>query len=104
MVQMASMSDRSDDAAANAKEMRLETLLMGQPVSEQTRASVLDQFRATATQQEAEKSFGIRPSEPEPMAAILNAGAPSEPAGPPLDRQAAVMAGLLLGSPEFQRR
>ena len=37
------------------------------------------------------------------MAQILN------PAGrtqtrPPLDREAATMAGLLLGSPEFQRR
>ena len=93
-----------EDAAAKVKEIRLEMVLMGQPVSEKTRASVLDQLRATASQQEAEKSFGIRPREPEPMAAILNAGAPFEPAGPPLDLQAAVMAGLLLGSPEFQRR
>ena len=100
----ASIAEGSVDAVAKAKEMRLEAVLMGQPVSEKTRASVLDQFGATAGQQEAEKSFGIRPREIEPMAAILNAGAPAEPAGPLLDRQAAVMAGLLLGSPEFQRR
>ena len=100
----ASIAEGSVDAVAKAKEMRLEAVLMGQAVSEKTRASVLDQFGATAAQQEAEKSFGIRPREIEPMAAILNAGAPAEPAGPLLDRQAAVMAGLLLGSPEFQRR
>ena len=93
-----------DDAVAKAKELRLETVLMGQPVSEKTRASVLEQLRATPAQQEAQKNFGISAGEPGPMAAILNAGAPAEPAGPPLDRQAAVMAGLLLGSPEFQRR
>ena len=93
-----------DDAVAKAKELRLEMVLMGQPVSEKTRASVLEQLRATPAQQEAEKNFGISAGEPGPMAAILNAGAPAEPAGPPLDRQAAVMAGLLLGSPEFQRR
>ncbi|RSL14551.1 uncharacterized protein (DUF1800 family) [Edaphobacter aggregans] len=99
----ASITESDDDPLVKAKEMQLETFLMGQPVSEKTRASVLDQLRSTAAQQEAEKSFGIRPREIEPMAAILNAGAPVEP-GPPLDRQAAVMAGLLLGSPEFQRR
>jgi uncharacterized protein (DUF1800 family) len=100
----ASIAEGSKEALAESKEIRLEMVLMGRAVSEKTRASVLDQFGATATQQEAEKSFGIRTSDPEPMAAILNAGAPAEPAWPPLDRQAAVMAGLLLGSPEFQRR
>ncbi len=100
----ASIAEGGDDAMAKSKEMRLEMVLIGQAVSEKTRASVLAQFGATAAQQEAEKSFGIRTHDLEPMAAILNAGAPAEPAWPPMDRQAAVMAGLLLGSPEFQRR
>jgi hypothetical protein len=100
----ASITGDGDDALAKSKEMRLEMVLIGQSVSQKTRASVLAQFGATAAQEEAEKSFGIRTHDLEPMAAILNAGAPAEPAWPPMDRQAAVMAGLLLGSPEFQRR
>jgi uncharacterized protein (DUF1800 family) len=103
-VVQASIVEGDDDAVAIAKELRLEAVLMGHSVSEKTRASVLDQLQSTAAQQEAEKTFGIRSREVEPMAAILNAGGPPGPAGPPLDRQAAMIAGLLLGSPEFQHR
>jgi hypothetical protein len=38
------------------------------------------------------------------MAQVLNPAALRQPGRPPLDREAAMMAGLLLGSPEFQRR
>jgi hypothetical protein len=38
------------------------------------------------------------------MAAVLNPAAQQRKARPPQDPQAAAMAGLLLGSPEFQRR
>ena len=92
------------DAAATAKEKRLEWLLLGQAVSDRTRQTVLQQFQAQTTQQEAAKSFSILPNDPVPGAAVLNAGAPRGKARPPQDRQAAVMSGLLLGSPEFQRR
>jgi len=34
----------------------------------------------------------------------LNPGRQKQAARPPIDREAATMAGLLLGSPEFQRR
>ncbi|HEX7157937.1 MAG TPA: DUF1800 domain-containing protein [Edaphobacter sp.] len=93
----------SDSGEAAAKEKQLETLLLGQPVSEKTRATVLGQLGDEAAQREAEKSFGIRANEPEPMWAVLNAGAP-QGAQKPVDRQAAEIAGFLLGSPEFQRR
>jgi uncharacterized protein (DUF1800 family) len=98
------VADVSPDAGAENKEKQLELLLLEQAVSEKTRATALQQLRDTTVQQQAEKSFPIRPMEQEPMAAVLNAGMPVQPAGVPMDREAAVIAGLLLGSPEFQRR
>jgi len=98
------VAEVSPDAGAAAKEKQLEMLLLEQAVSEKTRTTALEQLRDTTVQQQAEKSFPIRPTEQEPMAAVLNAGMPVQPAGAPMDREAAVIAGLLLGSPEFQRR
>lgn len=101
-VKPAAMDDTT--SSASAKESQLEKLLLGQPASEQTRSTVLNQIDSQATQQEAEKQFGIRTRDVEPMGAILNAAAPAQPPRPPVDHEAATMAGLLLGSPEFQRR
>jgi uncharacterized protein (DUF1800 family) len=92
------------DAAAAAKEAKLETLLLGQPVSERTRSTVLQQFQNQGMQQQAEKDFSIRANDFEPLAQLLNPAALRQMGRPPLDREAAMMAGLLLGSPEFQRR
>jgi uncharacterized protein (DUF1800 family) len=91
----------SANAVSVDKEKALEALLLGLPVSDRTRATVLDQFQLQTTQQEAQKNFAISPNGGEAMTAILNARVKPSP---PQDRQAAVMAGLLLGSPEFQRR
>ncbi|MBB5345938.1 DUF1800 domain-containing protein [Tunturibacter empetritectus] len=91
------------DSAAE-KEKKLEVALLGQAVSDRTRETVLAQFQDQTTQQQAEKSFGIRANEQEPMAQVLNISSPKQRVRPPLDREAAGMAGLLLGSPEFQRR
>ncbi|NYF89569.1 DUF1800 domain-containing protein [Tunturiibacter empetritectus] len=91
------------DSAAE-KEKKLEVALLGQAVSDRTRETVLAQFQDQTTQQQAEKSFGIRANEQEPMAQVLNISSPKQKVRPPLDREAAGMAGLLLGSPEFQRR
>jgi uncharacterized protein (DUF1800 family) len=91
------------DAAA-AKEAKLEMLLLGQAVSERTRSTVLQQFQNQGMQQQAERDFSIRPNDFEPMAQVLNPAALRQQGRPPLDREAAMMAGLLLGSPEFQRR
>jgi hypothetical protein len=69
---------------------------------EQTRKNDKPAFKAM--QQQAEKEFGIRVRDTELMGPVLNASMPKAPAHPPLDRDAAMMGGLLLGSPEFQRR
>ncbi|MBS1821110.1 MAG: DUF1800 domain-containing protein [Acidobacteria bacterium] len=92
-----------NDATA-AKEAELETLLLGQPASSKTRETVLKQLAEQPAQMEAEKAFRIATRDKEPMGAILNAAAPAQPARPPQDRETVVMAGLLLGSPDFQRR
>jgi uncharacterized protein (DUF1800 family) len=104
--QPATVHPATMDVAADstAKEARLEAVLLGQPASEQTRSTVLKEIDGKAAQQQAEKEFGIRPRDVELMGPVLNASMPKAQAHPPLDRDAAMMAGLLLGSPEFQRR
>jgi uncharacterized protein (DUF1800 family) len=94
----------SGDGAA-AKEAKLEMLLLGQAASDRTRSTVLQQFQNQGMQQQqAERDFSIRANDFEPMAQMLNPAALRQQNRPPLDREAAMMAGLLLGSPEFQRR
>jgi uncharacterized protein (DUF1800 family) len=91
-------------ADASAKEARLEKLLLGQPASEQTRAAVTREVDGQASQAQAEKDFSVHPRDVEPMLAVLNATGPTPPIRPPQDHDLATTAGLLLGSPEFQRR
>jgi hypothetical protein len=85
------------------KEQRLEQLLLGMPVSERTRATVLAQSGDANVTDQAATQFDLDPNGgrkgylPRGMRAQGQAGTPQ-------DAQAAVMAGLLLGSPEFQRR
>src|SRR3984885_12855451 len=93
----------SAGVSAAEKERKLEAVLLGQAVSDRTRETVLAEFQDQTTQQQAEKSFGIRANEQEPMAQVLNVRSPKR-VRPPFDREAAGIAGLLLGSPEFQRR
>jgi uncharacterized protein (DUF1800 family) len=100
----AALTTGSANGAAAAKEQKLELMLLGQPVSDRTRATVLQQFQDQTMQQQALKDFPIRPNDFEPMAQVLNPAALNQQGRPPLDREAAMMAGLLLGSPEFQRR
>jgi uncharacterized protein (DUF1800 family) len=102
------MSPGGSDETAMAKEKSLEGLLMGQPVSDRTRETVLQQFQDTRAQQDAERNFPIKASDPEMLAGALPGGSMTmqedRPKFAPMDQQAAIMAGLLLGSPEFQRR
>ncbi|MDE3105252.1 MAG: DUF1800 domain-containing protein [Acidobacteriota bacterium] len=104
---------RSSDAASPVaqKELALEAVLLDQPASATTRQTVLQQFNNAAAQAEAERNFGIKARDPELMAAAVPGGSLANPANArpappqaPQDAQAATMAGLLLGSPEFQRR
>jgi uncharacterized protein (DUF1800 family) len=103
-VEPAALSSGSSDEAAAAKERKLETALLGQAVSDRTRSTVLQQFQNQAMQQQAVKDFSIRPNDFEPMAQVLNPDWKRQQLRSPQDREAAMMAGLLLGSPEFQRR
>jgi uncharacterized protein (DUF1800 family) len=100
----AALSSGTVTEASAAKEQKLEIALLGQPVSDRTRSTVLQQFQDQAMQQQAERNFPIRANDFEPMAQVLNPAALKQPPRPPIDREAAMMAGLLLGSPEFQRR
>jgi len=103
-VEPAALTSDAVNKATAAKEKMLELMLLGQPVSDRTRATVLQQLQDQAMQQQAAKNFSIRPNDIDPLAQVLNPAALNQPARPPMDREAAVMAGLLLGSPEFQRR
>jgi uncharacterized protein (DUF1800 family) len=103
-VKPATLTTGSRDEAAAAKEEKLEVTLLGQAVSDRTRSTVLQQFQNQAIQQQAVKDFSIRPNDLEPMTQVLNPDWQRRQLRPPQDREAAMMAGLLLGSPEFQRR
>ena len=104
-------------------ENKLEMALLGEPASDKTRSTVLAQFDDPTAQQSAEAAFKAKPvtqsdgmmgfTPASKLAGDPGAGggrfmqtrpgrAPQQQAGPgsPLD----TMAGLLLGSPEFQRR
>jgi uncharacterized protein (DUF1800 family) len=83
-----------------AKERRLEGLLLGDPVSERTRQTVLAQAENDAVTEQAEAQFDLKGGGGRYQGKGLAAGAKTAVDDP----QAAVMAGLLLGSPEFQRR
>jgi uncharacterized protein (DUF1800 family) len=85
-------SSLTDESVA-AKEQRLEMVLLDQSASDQTRATVLQQFQNTAAQNDAAKRSSA-------TARVLKAGLAVQQD----DREAGLMAGLLLGSPDFQRR
>ena len=89
------------------KERRLEQILLGAPVSDRTRATVLGQAQDQTMAEQAATEFDLRS-----LGGKGNFGLPRGARGlqaganpqAPDDAEAAVMAGLLLGSPEFQRR
>jgi hypothetical protein len=99
--------------ATPATEKKLESLLLGQPAAVRTRETVLAQFNDATVQGKAEEAFNARPVMDDGAemaggglmrvkAGRGGRGGFGQDAGPasPLD----TMAGLLLGSPDFQRR
>jgi hypothetical protein len=86
-----------------SEEARLEPILVAGGVSDATRTAALDQFKAQSAQNP--------PAQNPPMAAPVAARRPA-PGGKgrqaaPADafeREDQLLAGLLMGSPEFQRR
>ncbi len=95
-----------DGANPQSKEAGLETLLLDQPASEQTRTAALgqlDQQQNAPVGDQTRPQFArrvnfIRPREFGPLLLAV------APLPPPADQESALLAGLLLGSPEFQRK
>ncbi len=83
-----------------AKERKLEAALLEFPVSDRTRQTVIGQASDATVTEQATAQFDLRGAAGKYPVRGLNANAKPSPDDP----QAAVMAGLLLGSPEFQRR
>jgi len=99
------------EMAMAAKEKRLELLLLGQPVSPRTRETVLRQVADSYAQPQTGEEIPIKANRPVQGAdASLGGRIDTSPGDSSQrhvaeqDREAAMMAGLLLGSPEFQRR
>ncbi len=101
-------SDGSVDPEVAAKERKLEQILLAQPLSDKTRTAVLGQSSDQTAAIQAAKEFqgGGRGAGAfgGGMAAGEFSQAVAARSAVPDDRQAAIMAGLMLGSPEFQRR
>jgi hypothetical protein len=90
----------------DGKEARLEALLLNGTASPQTHNAALAQLsqKKTATDTAPTSAERPRPANfvrPRQFGPLLQAAAPLPP---PADQDAALLAGLLLGSPEFQRR
>ena len=104
------------DAAAlpdTAAEERLETVLLGQPAAAQTRAAAMAEANTPGVQQQAEQSFRATPvgaakpsAEEQAAGSMIRVKAGRTPGGGTKTPETplATMAGLLLGSPDFQRR
>ena len=89
------------------KENRLEQLLLGQPASGRTRATVTGQANDASVTDQALSRFDLQPASGKGQkGSYLPRGTRAAPESKSAtdDAQAEVMAGLLLGSPEFQRR
>jgi uncharacterized protein (DUF1800 family) len=80
-------STPASETTPESEEARLETMLVGGGVSETTRSAALEQF-----EQQKSQAAGA-------MSVAMNAARRV-----PAERQNQLLAGLLLGSPEFQRR
>ncbi len=97
-------SDASTGNRLEAEEARLETLLIPGGVSPSTRSAVLQQFAAQSA-----SAIPNAPAPLPPQAKPMHVSNPLKPqprgaASSPAERQDQLLAGLLLGSPEFQRR
>jgi uncharacterized protein (DUF1800 family) len=87
--------------APAVEEQRLESLLVAGGVSESTRTAVLEQFETQSAQApDPAKNAGS----PKPVLAAAAKPVSPAQAASALEKQDQFLAGLLLGSPEFQRR
>ena len=91
------------DATPETEEQRLEGWLVAGGVSETTRAAVLQQFSEQNPNQPSEQVSAATPFTVIDESATVKP-ARSAKAATALEKQDQLLAGLLLGSPEFQRR
>lgn len=101
-----------DAATATQKEASLEATLLDHPLTPQIRAAVLHEADTIGNSgvpkmprsgdRAKGKDLGL-PARSE-LINLVNPAQPNQQLTKPGDRQAAVLAGLLLGSPEFQRK
>ncbi len=90
-------------ADPQAKELALESRLLHIQVSDRTRSTILAQITADPAQQQASlRQVAVEDRKRDPLAA--RAVSDRVERVPVADPQAALAAGLLFGSPEFQRR
>jgi uncharacterized protein (DUF1800 family) len=82
-----------------AEERRLESLLLATPVSDSTRTAVLQQFATQSAPQ-----TGHQPTPQIIPIATRSSAATAHFSPSALEREDQILAGLLIGSPEFQRR
>ncbi|MGA2653761.1 MAG: DUF1800 domain-containing protein [Terracidiphilus sp.] len=93
------------------EEQRLESLLVAGGVSDSTRSAVLEQFQTQVAQNNSalnttSQNADPAKNQPPPKPVLTAATKPVSPAQATaaLEKQDQLLAGLLLGSPEFQRR
>jgi uncharacterized protein (DUF1800 family) len=104
------MKIKSPDAATPAqKEEKLEAVFLDGELNPQARQTVLQQADELATQGPLPGMEPPRPGPKQPgampvRAAFVQVMDLATPIPAPADKQAALVAGLLLGSPDFQRR
>ena len=98
------LGNQSGTLTPEAKEAKLEDRLLHIAVGERTRQTILTQISTDAEQQEASlKQVAVKDRKRDPLAVVAGkAWRPEEMSG--IDSQSALAAGLLFGSPEFQRR
>jgi uncharacterized protein (DUF1800 family) len=100
----AMLNDNGAALTPQAKEQILEAKLLHMDVSVRTRQAILGQVTADPTQQQASlQQVAVQDRKRDPLAMQPNMGKELV-AQPVPDPQAALAAGLLFGSPEFQRR
>jgi len=92
----------SDDSPLNSSptpetELALENLLLGQPAADRTRSGVLTGYKNPAVQRASQRKFTGETTD-EDGATLMSLASGEQ--GDSIN----TMAGLLLGSPDFQRR
>jgi len=95
-----SWASSSPAASPQSEEARLESILVGDAVSETTRSAVLQQFEA----RNANEDGGQSQNRAEPLHVSATDSGRNHASTTPQETQDQLLAGLLLGSPEFQRR